>query len=91
MAKVVWPQSVVAQLNEITAYIARDDPTAADRIARRLIALGESLSVFPNCGSPASGGARVMSGVPPYLLRYRLIDDIVVIIDIRHGRRLPPS
>lgn len=32
-----------------------------------------------------------MSGVPPYLLRYRLIDDIIVIIDIRHGRRLPPS
>lgn len=87
MARVVWPDEVKQRLDEIHRYIARDDLVAADKIAARLIALGESLTDFPNRGRPAPGGVREMTGVPPYVLRYRMIGDAVVIVGIRHGRQ----
>lgn len=89
MARVVWPDEVTERLDEIARYISRDNPVAADRIASRLIALGESLREFPNRGRPARDGAREMTGVPPYILRYRVIGDVVVIVGIQHGRQRP--
>ena len=89
MARVVWPDEVKARLDEIHRYIARDNPTAADKVGDRLIALGESLAEFPNRGRPARDGTREMTSVPPYVLRYRVIGDAVVIVGIRHGRQRP--
>ncbi|GAA0666503.1 plasmid stabilization system protein ParE [Sphingomonas insulae] len=87
MAEVVWPDDVIAKIDEITAYIAADDPIAAQKIAQRLIALGESLADFPDRRRPGRNGAREMTGVSPYIIRYRIIDGTVVIVDVRHGRR----
>ena len=87
MARVVWPAEVYEHLDEIVTYIARDNPVAAESIGARLIALGESLADFPGRGRPAGGRTREMTGVWPYLLRYRVIGDDVVIVSVRHGRR----
>ncbi len=89
MAEVVWPDAVIAKLDEITAYIASDDPVAAVSLVARLVDLGKSLAIFPNRGRMRSNGIREMTSVPPYILRYRMIGDFVVIVDIRHNRRRP--
>ena len=46
---------------------------------------GDSLAEFPERGAPISGGRRQLTHIPPYLLRYRVAGDLVVILDIRHA------
>lgn len=71
--RVVWPDSVADQLDQIAAYIEVFDPRAADRVVQRLVALSESLADFPHRGRPADNDARELSTVPPYILRYRVL------------------
>lgn len=51
----------------------------------RLKAAGDSLAEFPERGAPISGGRRQLTHIPPYLIRYRVASDLVVILDIRHA------
>ena len=52
-----------------------------------LIALADSLAEFSERGREAGDGRREMTIVPPYILRYRVEKDRVVILRIRHGAR----
>ena len=70
-------------------YLERFDPIAATQVGGRLFALGESLSTFPNRGRPAGDRERELVTVPPYILRYAVRAEVVTILDIRHGARLP--
>ena len=56
-------------------------------MATRLIALADSLADFPQRGRDAGGGFREQTIVPPYILRYRVDEDRVIIMRIRHGAR----
>lgn len=89
MAEVVWLKEAIEQLDLIVAYIELFDPVAAERIGDRLFALGGSLSEFPNRGRPADSGIREMTIVPPYILRYEVVGDVVFIRGVRHGARRP--
>lgn len=89
MAKVIWSDTAAGHLRAITAYLAGKDRDAAIRIGDQLYALGESLADFPNRGRPASGGRRELVSEPPYVLRYRVINDRALIISIRHGHQRP--
>lgn len=87
MADVVWSATALVELSEIRAYIAVFNPAAADRMVRRLLQAGNSLSDFPNRGRPAGNGLREVATVPPYVLRYRVTNDMVSIVRVRHGAR----
>ncbi|HEX8554695.1 MAG TPA: type II toxin-antitoxin system RelE/ParE family toxin [Sphingomonas sp.] len=87
MARVDWPEHVLVQIDTIIAYVRQDDPAAANRLALRLIAVGDSLSDFPHRGRPAAGNTRELASVAPYVLRYRVQGDFVTIRGIRHGAR----
>lgn len=89
MAKVVWPSSVLRQLSAIASSEHFDDPDAGRRLIARLWDVGQSLGNFPNRGRPAPRDTRVLTTVSPYLLRYRVRDDTVTILSIRHGARRP--
>lgn len=87
MYKIVWTDEAIAQLDGIGAYIAMDDPLAAAALADRLIALADSLAEFPHRGRVAEGNSREMTNVWPYIVRYRVDRDRVIILRIRHGAR----
>jgi toxin ParE1/3/4 len=87
MATVVWTVEALEHLVLVRAYIAQFDPAAAERYSLRLRKAGDSLSDFPSRGRPALGGARELATVPPYVIRYVVLDDMVSILDIRHGRQ----
>lgn len=89
MVQIVWTQRALAQLRLIRAYVAQFDPDAAERLAMRLIDAGNSLHEFPDRGRPATVGRRELATVPPYVIRYRVQGDHVVIGDIKHGRQRP--
>lgn len=89
MPEVVWPDEVIAQIDQIVAYIDVFNPTAAQRMGDRLLALGNSLITSPHRGRPAPSGTRELVTVRPYILRYEVQGDRVVILHIRHSARRP--
>jgi addiction module RelE/StbE family toxin len=87
LRRILWTEEAVANLDAIADYISAFNPAAAERLARRLIELADSLVDFPDRGRDAGGGRREMTIVPPYVLRYRVEGDTVIILRIRHGRQ----
>ena len=87
MRRIVWTDDAIEHLEAITTYIAALNPAAAVRLGDRLIAVAESLAHFSHRGRDVGGGRREMTTVWPYVLRYRVEDDAVIILRIRHGAR----
>jgi len=58
-------------------------------MAKRLIAAAEALTLFPERGRSISRNRRELTVVPPYLIRYRIYGDRVIILEVRHGARRP--
>ncbi len=70
--KVIFSARSKTDLEEIVKYIARDNPTAAERFGSRLIEQAESLSDAPEIGPtlPQRPDTRFFP-VGPYLIIYR--------------------
>lgn len=86
---VIWSQRSRRDLEGIRAYIGQFAPLAAQRFAARLISAVESLAEQPDRGRPVGRGIRELLAVPPYLVRYRILDGAVQVIRIRHGGQQP--
>ena len=72
----------------IRRYIGNFNPHAARDMAERIIETGNSLSVFPYRGRQVPGTRlRVTAFARPYIIRYRVDPDRVVILRVRHGAR----
>jgi toxin ParE1/3/4 len=56
-------------------------------MAERLTALANSLADFPERGRDAGKGRRELTVLPPYILRYRVEAERVIILRVRHGAR----
>ena len=89
--RIVWTDEAVSNLESIVDYVAPFNPAAAERLAERLLAVAESLSVFPERGRDAGEGRREMTIVWPYVLRYRVEGSVVYILRVRHGARRDES
>jgi toxin ParE1/3/4 len=87
LRKIVWTDDAVGHLEAILTYVAAFDPMAATRLAGRLIEVADSLAEFAERGRDAGGGLREMTTVWPYVLRYRVETDRVIVLRIRHGAR----
>ncbi len=85
---VFWTARAKRDLDMIRAEIAKDAPIAAARFQARLVAAGESLEAFA-ARYRASGQARELVTVRPYVIRYRVEPEAVLILGVRHGARRP--
>ena len=85
--RIVWTDDAVVHLEAIIDYVSAFSPAAAARLAERLVRLADSLDSFPHRGREAGGGTREMTTVWPYILRYRVEGERVLILRIRHGAR----
>lgn len=89
MVRVVWTRRALADLDAIRTYIGEFSPLASQRFARRLIEAGEALRSQPERGRVISGGRRELTIIAPYLIRYRVRNEVVEILTVRHGARAP--
>ena len=85
--EIVWTEEAIAHLEAIVAYVEAFNPAAAERLGQRLIAVADSLAEFSERGRDAGSGLREMTTVWPYILRYRVETDRVIILRVRHGAR----
>lgn len=86
---VVWSGEARSNLVAIRDYIGQFNPLAAQRLANRLVALVDSLDEFSERGRLAGRGLRELTAVWPYIIRYRVTQDTVIILRIRHGAQEP--
>ena len=87
MRRIVWTEEAISHLEAIVAYISAFNPLAAVRLGERLIEVADSLAEFSERGRDVGSGRREMTTVWPYVLRYRVEGDAVIILRVRHGAR----
>jgi toxin ParE1/3/4 len=87
--EIVWSALARTRLREISVYVARDKPEAAERLAMRIVAVVESLRNHPYLGRiGAEPGIReLVIGGTPYIVLYRVQGRRVTISTIWHGKQ----
>ena len=90
---VVWSPRAIGHLADLRAYIARDNPDAASRVAMTLLAAVERLAELPNLGRPGrvAGTRELVVPSTRYVIPYRLRGDLLEIIAVFHGRQRWPK
>ena len=90
MNKAVWSATALANLRAIRAYLEQFNPRAAGELAAQLVATGNSLVPFPHRGRVVPNtDMRELVTTYPYIIRYRVAGDVVVILRVRHASRRP--
>ena len=90
LRRVFRTQEAIADLDGIWDYIARDSPTAADRLLDNLDERFLLLSENPEIGERQPGlrdGAYRRFTYQNYVIYYRPLDDGIVLVRILHGAR----
>ncbi len=92
LTKVVWSNTALAHLRFIRAYVEQFNPRAARALAEGLVAASNSLVTFPHRGRPVPGtDKRELVTAYPYIIRYRIVGDVVRILRVRHTSRRPTN
>ena len=91
--KVIITARAEADLAEIAARVAQDDPVAAIMLIDRIIdTLERQLSARTHSGRPGRAATtRELVVQPSYIAAYRVEADNVTILHIRHAARLWPK
>jgi toxin ParE1/3/4 len=80
---------VRSRLRQIRAYVARDKPDAAERLAMRVVAMVEALRNHPRLGrvGAESGIRELVIGNTPYIVLYSVQDQRVIVSTIWHAEQ----
>ena len=91
---VIWSDEAIDDLASLRAYISKDSPLSARRVASMIVDSVEALlPANPKIGRPGriSGTRELVIPHTPYIVPYRLRDGAVNVLRVYHGaRRWPP-
>ena len=87
-----WSKQAADDFSSIVAYIRRDNPTAALRVAQSIYKTTRSLADFPNLGKVGRVEDTRELPLPPlpFILVYRLSEQAVEVVRILHGAQRWP-
>ena len=93
MIKVIWVESAVNDLVRLKEFIDINNPAAAKRAALAIRSATEELAEFPLLGKPVKDlldyrDLFIKFGVSGYILRYKVSDEALYILYIRHAREI---
>jgi plasmid stabilization system protein ParE len=89
-----WLRRAAADLEQVEAYVAQDDPRAAVRTVLRIVDTAERLAQFPDLGRPGrlEGIQELIVLGGTYILPYRVRTNRGEILRVfHHARRWPES
>ena len=88
--RVLWTEAALDAIEQAYEYLYKFNPRAAMHVAETIRAEGDSLVNFPHRGRPVQGTTmRELVTSYPYVIRYRVEGDEVVILRVRHTSRRP--
>ena len=94
MTSVVWSLQAIRDVESIRAFIARDSPSYAELVARRIVAAVERLQSFPESGRvvPERQNPVIREVIEgPFRIVYRLRGDAAEIVTVFRGSREIPD
>ncbi len=87
---IIWTEPALNDIERAYDYLVDFNPRAATHVAQGLRAAGDSLEHFPDRGRRVPGTTmRELVTSHPYIIRYRIVGDTVVILRVRHTSRRP--
>jgi plasmid stabilization system protein ParE len=91
--KIAWLPRAAGNLEAIRRYVELDDPVAARKVARSIIAAVETLAETPAIGRPGrvAGTRELVLTKVPYLVAYRVVAGTVEVLRVLHARRRWPK
>lgn len=91
--KLRYARRARTDIDGIHEYIVQHDKHAASNVVRRIRSVCQLLAKYPGLGRVTDmASVRVFPIVPfPYLIYYRLTNDALEVIHVRHGRRDAPK
>lgn len=92
--RVVWTRQALAHLDEIQDFIALDSPAAAYRVALEVYTRTENgLSGSPRMGriGRASGTRELVFADLPYIVVYRVVDEVQILAVMHTARDWPDT
>jgi toxin ParE1/3/4 len=91
--RVVWTVPAARDLEAIGDYIARQNPSAAQRVTRRIRARTRILAAHPYLGRPGrvTNTRELVVTSTPFIVAYRIVGDRIEILAIFHGARRWPD
>jgi toxin ParE1/3/4 len=85
--KLRYERGALADLDEIFAYIAADNPEAAARLVERIERVAARIAAIPYIGDATRWPGFRHFSVSNYLIVYEVAGDAVIIHYVRHGAR----
>jgi toxin ParE1/3/4 len=88
------PSSLIfSSINAEAAFVALDNPAAAARLVETIARTVELLAQHPGLGRPGrvEGTRELVVADTPYLLPYRVRNNVVEILRVFHGARKSPQ
>jgi toxin ParE1/3/4 len=91
MAKLIWTEPALLDLDEVAEYIALDDPLAAGNYVQKIFDRVERLAIYPNSGKrpkelPRTPYREIV--VPPCRIFYRVENETAYILYVMRSERL---
>lgn len=89
--RIRWTSRAVRRLDEIGAYIAKEDADAAARVVARIVSAVDMLSELPATGriGRIKGTREMVLADISYIVPYRVGDDIEIITIIHTSQKWP--
>ncbi len=91
--KIIWSPLAIDRVSEIAAYIAQENPTAAEKWVDTVFRKVEDLKDFPESGrvvpETENKAIREMT-FGNYRLIYRLEEKRISVLTVRHGKQILP-
>ncbi len=90
MAKVIWTEPAIQDLNEIAEYIALDKVSAAKKLIQQIFSSTERLEIFPKSGRkvPELEDSRYLEIiVNPCRIFYRVEKDKIYVLYVMRSER----
>jgi addiction module RelE/StbE family toxin len=91
--RIVWLYRAIIDLGSARAYIARDNPQAANRAGRRITSAVAALADNPAVGRPGrvAGTRELVIAGTSYIVPYRVRGNTVQILRVLHAARRWPE
>jgi addiction module RelE/StbE family toxin len=89
--QVRFADAALDDLENLKIYIARDNPSAASRMAVAIVAAADRLHSNPRLGRLGALAGTFELTVKPYVLVYEIHRDEIVVLRIWHSRQRRPG
>ena len=92
MKRIRWTERAVRRLDQIGAFIEKDNPAAAARVVARIVSAVDNLAEHPAIGrvGRVKGTRELVLADIPYIIPHRVVGGQIEILTVMHAAQRWP-